>query len=104
MAALYAVLPELEEVADPATSVAARDTANQLAPALEAALSLSRADEVDITDTDGRVLVSSDPLRLGARADLAGSDVQQGRGWSGLREVDGRTVVTAHAAWSPALR
>ncbi len=91
------VRTKLEEVADPATGVAARDTANQLAPALEAALSLSRADEVDITDTDGRVLVSSDPLRLGGRADLAGSDVQQGRGWSGLREVDGRTVVTAHA-------
>ncbi|WP_197680956.1 sensor histidine kinase [Nocardioides scoriae] len=91
------VRTKLEEVADPATGVAARDTANQLAPALESALSLARADEIDITDTSGEVLVSSDPLRLGGRADLAGSDVQQGRGWSGLRESGGRTVVAAHA-------
>ena len=82
---------------DPATSTAGRDTANQLAPALEASLSLSSADEIDITDIGGSVLVSSDPLRLGSRADLGSSDVRQGRGWSGLREVDGRTVVAAHA-------
>lgn len=91
------VRTKLEEVVDPATSAAGRDSANQLAPALESALSLSRAEEIDVTAPDGEVLVSSDPLRLGRRADLSGTGVRAGRGWSGLREVDGRTVVAAYA-------
>ncbi len=91
------VRTKLEEVADPSTRVAASDTLPQLAPAIESALSLSSASEIDITAPDGEVLVSSDPQRVGTRADLDGSDTQQGRGWSGLRETDARTVVAAHA-------
>lgn len=91
------VRTKLEEVADPSTRTAASDTVNQLAPAIESALSLSSASEIDITSPDGEVLVSSDPLRVGTQADLDGSGAQGGRGWSGLREVDARTVVAAHA-------
>lgn len=91
------VRTKLEEVADQSTGVAARDTVTQLAPAIESALSLSSASEIDITAPDGEVLVSSDPQRVGTQADLDGSGVQGGRGWSGLREVDGRTVVAAYA-------
>ena len=91
------VRTKLEEVANPATRAAASDTVTQLAPAIASALSLSSASEIDITAPDGEVLVSSDPLRVGTYVDLDGSGVQGGRGWSGLREVDGRTVVAAHA-------
>jgi two-component system CitB family sensor kinase len=91
------VRTKLEEIADPSTKVAARDTVTQLAPAIRSALSLSSASEIDITAPDGEVLASSDPQRVGTYADLDGSDVQRGRGWSGLREVDARTVVAAHA-------
>lgn len=91
------VRTKLEEVANPSTRAAASDTVKQLAPAIESALSLSSASEIVITAPDGEVLVSSDPERVGTFADVDASGAQGGRGWSGLREVDARTIVAAHA-------
>ncbi|KQT93788.1 hypothetical protein ASG49_02055 [Marmoricola sp. Leaf446] len=90
----FQVRTKLEEASDGATGTSARDTVNELAPTLEAALTTSAADEIDIATPDGEVLVSSDPLRVGERLAIEG---RAGAQWSGLREVDGATVVAARA-------
>lgn len=90
----FQVRTKLEEASDGATGTSARDTINELAPTLEAALTTSAADEIDIATPDGEVLVSSDPLRVGERLAIEG---RAGAQWSGLREVDGATVVAARA-------
>jgi sensor histidine kinase regulating citrate/malate metabolism len=73
------------------------DAARRLAPAVDRALSLSGARVVSVADPDGVVVASSDPGRVGRPADLAGSRVLEGRGWTGDVEVDGQRAVAAHA-------
>ncbi|ROR89677.1 sensor histidine kinase [Nocardioides aurantiacus] len=90
----FQVRTKLEEASGRATGTSARDTINELAPTLDAALTTSAADEIDIATPDGEVLVSSDPLRVGERIAVEG---RAGAQWSGLREVDGATVVAARA-------
>jgi sensor histidine kinase regulating citrate/malate metabolism len=60
-----------------------------LAPDVDRAVALSGAGLVEILAPDGRVRVSSDPSRSGARTDLGRSQVVQGRAWSGDLDVDG---------------
>jgi two-component system CitB family sensor kinase len=63
--------------------------AQVLAPDVDRAVSLSGADLVEILAPDGLVRVSSDPSRVGARADFGRSRVTEGRAWSGDLDVDG---------------
>jgi len=60
-----------------------------LAPDVDRAVALSGAGLVEILAPDGRVRVSSDPSRTGARTDFGRSQVVHGRAWSGDLEVDG---------------
>ena len=60
-----------------------------LAPDVDRAVALSGAGLVEILAPDGRVRVSSDPSRVGARTDLGRSQVVEGRAWSGDLDVDG---------------
>lgn len=60
-----------------------------LAPDVDRAVALSGAGLVEILAPDGRVRVSSDPSRTGARTDFGRSQVVQGRAWSGDLDVDG---------------
>ncbi len=102
MRGVAAYVANLSEVRDQLgsveTSAETADTiASRLAPSVERALSLSPADEIDIVSTDGTVLVSSDPLRIGEPAELGESTVLQRDDWTG--ELDGGSgrVVAAHA-------
>lgn len=98
IAAYVANLSEVrDQLAAVGDSAAASDSITQrLAPAVERALALSPAEEVDLVGLDGTVLVSSDPLRVGRPAVLGESDVQQGRAWLGEVHVEGTRVVAAH--------
>jgi two-component system, CitB family, sensor kinase len=60
-----------------------------LAPDVDRAVALSGAGLVEILAPDGRVRVSSDPSRAGARTDFGRSQVVMGRAWSGDLDVDG---------------
>jgi len=88
------VRTKLEEVDDPATTAVARDTVAELAPALDAALTTTAADEISVLAPDGEVLVGSDPLSVGDRDPLPG---RVGAGWSGLRDTASGTVLVARA-------
>ncbi len=68
-----------------------------LAPTVDRGLQLSGATLVEIADTAGVVVTSSDPSRVGTRIDLGPSRVDEGRGWSGDLDIDGDRVVAAHA-------
>ncbi len=68
-----------------------------LAPSVDRAVNLSGAGVVTIANPEGRVVASSDPSRIGARADLGDSRVREGRGWTGSLVSDGRRVVAGHA-------
>ncbi|PND51117.1 ATP-binding protein [Rhodococcus sp. ENV425] len=67
-----------------------------LAPEVDRAVNLSGATLAEIVTADGTVLVSSDPTRLGAAAELGASDVASGRAWSGDVVVDGRRAIAGH--------
>ncbi|WP_371830414.1 sensor histidine kinase [Antrihabitans cavernicola] len=67
-----------------------------LAPEVDRALNLSGADLVEIVSPAGIVEVSSDPTRVGARAELGSSDVRQGRSWSGDVTIDGTHSIVGH--------
>lgn len=67
-----------------------------LAPEVDRALDLSGADLVEIIAPSGAVLVSSDPTRNGAAAELGASDVMRGRSWSGDVTIDGTHSIVGH--------
>ncbi|WP_299569485.1 sensor histidine kinase [uncultured Williamsia sp.] len=67
-----------------------------LAPDVDKAVALSGATVAEIVSPARRVIVSTDPTRLGTRADLGDSDVLKGRGWSGDVEIDGRRSIAGH--------
>jgi sensor histidine kinase regulating citrate/malate metabolism len=60
-----------------------------LAPEVDRAVSLSGAALVEIIAPDATVRVSSDPVRVGSRAEFGRSQVMAGRAWSGDLDVDG---------------
>lgn len=78
-------------------AVSQETTRQALAPYVERGVSLSGAHDVLIVRPDGIVAAASDPSRVGTRAELGGSDVQEGRGWTGDVEVDGERTLAAHA-------
>lgn len=80
-----------------AGSAEADATRRVLAPPVDRALSLSGASEVSIASPQGIVLASSDPGLVGTDAELGGSDVALGRGWTGDIEVDGERTLAGHA-------
>jgi two-component system, CitB family, sensor kinase len=60
-----------------------------LAPDVDRAVALSGARLVELLAPDGVVRASSDPSRIGRRADFGQSRVTEGRAWSGDIDVDG---------------
>lgn len=70
---------------------------SDLAGSIDRARTLSGATDVSIADPDGRILSSSDPTIIGDRIDLGDSLVQEGRGWTGDVESEGRRSVAGHA-------
>lgn len=102
MASVAEYVAGLSEVRDQLAAVesspaAADSVVVRLSPAVDRALTLSQADEIDLVGVDGTVLVSSDPLRVGEPAVLGRSDVLRGRQWIGEIDVEGRHVVAGHA-------
>jgi two-component system, CitB family, sensor kinase len=82
----------------PAEPGAARDpfVASTLAPEVDRAVGLSGASLAEIIGADGRVEVSSDPLRVGTTVGLGSSDVLLGRAWFGDVDIDARHSLAAH--------
>ncbi len=64
--------------------------ARLLAPDVDRAVALSGAGLAELIDPAGLVRVSSDPSRVGQRADFGPSRVVEGRAWFGDLDVDGR--------------
>ncbi len=60
-----------------------------LAPEVDRAVALSGASLAEILGPDGTVRASSDPSRVGAKADLGPSRADEGRAWFGDSDVDG---------------
>jgi sensor histidine kinase regulating citrate/malate metabolism len=71
--------------------------AQNLAPYTDRGTSLSSATDVSVVSLDREVLGSTDPSRVGDRADLGDSDALEGRGWTGDVEVDGERAIVHHA-------
>ncbi|MDQ1201363.1 two-component system CitB family sensor kinase [Rhodococcus sp. SORGH_AS303] len=67
-----------------------------LAPDVDRAVSLSGATLAEIVSTEGEVLVSTDPTRVGSAAELGDSDVFGGRGWYGDVDVEGHPSIAGH--------
>ncbi|MDV6260412.1 sensor histidine kinase [Rhodococcoides yunnanense] len=67
-----------------------------LAPDVDRAVALSGASLAEIVSTDGDVIVSTDPTRIGSAAALGDSDVLDGRGWSGDIESAGGRSIAGH--------
>ncbi|TFV60760.1 PAS domain-containing protein [Mycobacterium sp. PS03-16] len=63
--------------------------ARVLAPEVDRAVALSGAGLAEILDPYGRVVASSDPSRVGARADLSVTRADEGRAWFGDDDIDG---------------
>jgi sensor histidine kinase regulating citrate/malate metabolism len=95
VAALSPVRDRLQGVRD--GRYPAGDTPRALAPYTDRGVSLSGASTVMVVSLDGRVLASTDPSRVGRRADLGASDALEGRGWSGDVSPGGHRAVAAHA-------
>lgn len=67
-----------------------------LAPEVDRGVNLSGATLAEIIEPDGTVLVSSDPLRVDATAELGDSDAITGRAWFGDLDIDGRRSIVGH--------
>ena len=67
-----------------------------LAPDVDRAVALSGASLAEIVSTDGAVIASTDPTRIGSAAALGDSDVLAGRGWSGDIEAAGIRSIAGH--------
>jgi sensor histidine kinase regulating citrate/malate metabolism len=94
---MRSVAEYLANVAVVRSQVGDPDAARSLAPAVDRALRLSGATRVYVAASDGTVVASSEPADVGRPADLEGSRVQEGRGWSGDVTLDGERAVAAHA-------
>ena len=75
----------------------ADDVGPVLAPSVDLGLSLSGATDVYVVAPDGEVLAATDPTLVGGRAALGGSDVREGRGWTGDVAHGEERVVAHHA-------
>jgi two-component system CitB family sensor kinase len=67
-----------------------------LQPLAESVRTVSGASFVTITRLDRRILTSPDPAQLGQPLPLGGSNVFDGRAWTGVVSVGGQTSVVAH--------
>lgn len=70
--------------------------ARVLAPEVDRAVALSGAALAEIVAADGTVLVSSDPSRVGNRADLSVTRADEGRAWYGDDDIDGVHSLIGH--------
>ncbi|WP_141014174.1 PAS domain-containing protein [Nocardioides sambongensis] len=88
---------EMAAAADPDDPASTDFTPGQLAPYVDRGINLAGATEVSVVGVDGRVYASSDRSQVGEEVDLGGSDVLDGRQWSGDVETDDGRAVAAHA-------
>lgn len=95
VAALPAVRDQLEAVRD--GTAEATDTPRALAPYAAQGVGLSSASDVLVVAPDGTVLASTDPSRVGERAEVGDASAFDARGGSGDVEVHGERAVAGHA-------
>lgn len=71
--------------------------AETLAPLLQSTLTRSGVTSATVSDADGEIVASTNPTLVGTRMPSDGTQVADGRGWSGELPVNGVTELVAQA-------